>query len=147
MIFLGADHRGFELKEIIKKYFDQNSIKYIDCGTYSTELSHYPQIAKKVCETMNVNVDKAVLICGSGIGMSMVANKYKGIRAGICQSLEAVRDGKEHSDLNVLVLPGDFVDEKLAIDIINMWFNAKFLGGRYLERLKMIERIEKDNFK
>lgn len=147
MIFLGADHRGYELKEKIKKYLKNINIEYNDCGTDSEKMVNYPEIAKKVCGLMNVDKDKAILICGSGIGMSMVANKYKGVRAGICFSTESAHDGKEHSNLNVLVLPGDFIDEELAKDIINIWLNSAFLEGRYLDRLKMVEKIEKDNFK
>ena len=96
MIFLGADHRGYELKEKIKKYLDSQELEFKDFGTDSTEVTHYPLIAEKVCSSMNPTEDKAILICGSGIGMSMVANKFKGIRAGICQSIEAAKDGKEH---------------------------------------------------
>lgn len=147
MIYLGADHRGYELKEKIKKYLKNEKIEFIDCGTDSTEVVHYPEIAKNVCKRMNPESDKAILICGSGIGMSMAANKFKGIRAGTCYNIESARDGKEHSNLNVLVLPGDFSTEKTAIEIIETWLNSKFLNGRYLERIKMIEKIENENMK
>ena len=147
MIYLGSDHRGFWLKECIKKYFDTKKIEYRDCGTDSEEIAHYPIIAKSVCESMDIDSDKAILICGSGIGMSMAANKFKGVRAGICQSIEAAKDGKEHSDLNVLVLAGDFVDEETAMSIIDTWMNSKFLNGRYLDRINMIKNIENENMK
>jgi len=147
MILLGADHRGFGLKECIKDYLNSKNIEYKDFGTNSTEIAHYPEIAKCVCENMNLNSDKAILICGSGIGMAMAANKFRGIRAGMCQSVEAARDGKEHSDLNVLVLPGDFIDKDLAFEIIDTWLNSEFLNGRYLDRIEMINNIEKENMK
>ena len=147
MINLGADHRGFWLKECIKKYLDSKNIEYRDCGTDSTEIAHYPLIAKSVCEKMNMALDKAILICGSGIGMSMAANKFRGIRAGVCQSVEAAKDGKEHSNLNVLVLAGDFMDERLSIEVIETWMNSEFLNGRYLERIEMINEIERENMK
>lgn len=147
MIFLGADHRGYELKESIKKYLENRKIEYKDFGTYSTEVTHYPLIAEKVCSNMDPITDKAILICGSGIGMSMVANKFKGIRAGICQSVEAAKDGKEHSDLNTLVLAGDFTSIEDAKKIIDIWLNSKFLNGRYSERLEMIKKIEDKNMK
>lgn len=147
MIFLGADHRGYELKEKIKKYLDSKSIEYKDMGTDSIDIAHYPIIAKKVCSSMNVNEDKAILICGSGIGMSMAANKFKGIRAGICLNVESAKDGKEHSDLNVLVLAGDFMSFENSVDVVDTWLNSEFLNGRYLDRVNMIKEIEKENMK
>lgn len=147
MIFLGADHRGYELKEKIKQYLECQTIEFEDFGTNSTEVTHYPLIAEKVCSNMDPIKDKAILICGSGIGMSIVANKFRGIRAGICQSIEVAKDGKEHSDLNVLVLAGDFIPIEEATKIIDVWLNSKFLNGRYLERLEMINNIENKNMK
>ncbi len=147
MIFLGTDHRGFDLKEKIKSYFDKEHIEYIDCGTNSKEITHYPLIAKEVCTRMDRGKDRAILICSCGVGMSMAANKFKGIRAGTCFNVLAAKDGKEHSDLNVLVLPGEFVSESEAIEIINVWKNSNFLNGRYSDRLQMIEKIEEENMK
>ena len=147
MIYLGADHRGFYLKESIKNYLQSNNIDYTDCGTNSIEVVNYPQIAKNVLKQMDPKKDRAILICGSGIGMCMVANKFKGIRAGMCDSIEAAKDGKQHSDLNVLVLPGDFINNDLAFKITKIWLNSEFLDGRYKTRLEMITQIEKENFK
>lgn len=147
MIFLGADHRGYELKEKIKKYLVSKNFEVKDCGTDSKEIAHYPVIATEVCKKMDKEKDKAILICGSGIGMSMVANKFKGVRAGICTSVMAAKDGKEHSNLNVLVLPGDFISFDDAIEVVDTWLESEFLNGRYLERLNMIKEIEKENMK
>ena len=147
MIFLGADHRGYELKEKIKKYLISKNFAVKDCGTDSKEIAHYPIIATEVCKKMDKEKDKAILICGSGIGMSMVANKFKGVRAGICTSVMAAKDGKEHSNLNVLVLPGDFISFDDAIEVVDTWLESEFLNGRYLERLNMIKEIEKENMK
>lgn len=147
MIFLGADHRGYELKEKIKKYLVSKNFEVKDCGTDSKEIAHYPVIATEVCKKMDKEKDKAILICGSGIGMSMVANKFKGVRAGICTSVMAAKDGKEHSNLNVLVLPGDFISLDDAIEVVDTWLESEFLNGRYLERLNMIKEIEKENMK
>ena len=147
MIFLGADHRGYELKEKIKKYLISKNFEVKDCGTDSKEIAHYPIIAPEVCKKMDKEKDKAILICGSGIGMSMVANKFKGVRAGICTSVMAAKDGKEHSNLNVLVLPGDFISFDDAIEVVDTWLESEFLNGRYLERLNMIKEIEKENMK
>ncbi len=147
MIFLGADHRGYELKEKIKKYLISKNFEVKDCGTDSKEIAHYPIIATEVCKKMDKEKDKAILICGSGIGMSMVANKFKGVRAGICTSVMTAKDGKEHSNLNVLVLPGDFISFDDAIEVVDTWLESEFLNGRYLERLNMIKEIEKENMK
>ena len=147
MIFLGADHRGYELKEKIKKYLISKNFEVKDCGTDSKEIAHYPIIATEVCKKMDKEKDKAILICGSGIGMSMVANKFKGVRAGICTSVMAAKDGKEHSNLNVLVLPGDFISFDDALEVVDTWLESEFLNGRYLERLNMIKEIEKENMK
>ena len=147
MIFLGADRRGYELKEKIKKYLISKNFEVKDCGTDSKEIAHYPIIATEVCKKMDKEKDKAILICGSGIGMSMVANKFKGVRAGICTSVMAAKDGKEHSNLNVLVLPGDFISFDDAIEVVDTWLESEFLNGRYLERLNMIKEIEKENMK
>lgn len=147
MIFLGSDHRGFDLKEEIKKYFDNKKIDYIDCGTDSKEIAHYPLIAKKVCTSMNKEKDKAILICGSGVGMSIAANKFKGIRAGLGYNKNAVKDAKQHGNINVLVLPGDMITVEQGIDFIEDWINLDFLNGRYLDRVQMIEKIEEENMK
>lgn len=147
MIFLGSDHRGFDLKEKIKKYLESEKIDHMDCGTYSKEITHYPLIAKEICNKMDKQKDKAILICSCGIGMSMAANKFKGIRAGCCFNKLSAQDGKEHSDINVLVLPGEFVSEDEAIEIIETWQECEFLNGRYIDRLQMIKEIEKENMK
>lgn len=147
MLFLGSDHRGYELKEKIKEYLNKENIQYIDCGTNSTQIAHYPLIVKDVYNKMDIKNDTAILICGSGIGMSIVANKFKGIRAGLCYNKKAVEDAKQHGNINVLVLSGEELQIDQAVEIIQNWQNLEFLNGRYLERLKMIEEIEKENMK
>lgn len=147
MIFLGADHRGYDLKEKIKKYFDEKDIEYVDCGTNSKEITHYPLIAKKVCTSLNLEKDEAILVCGSGIGMGIVANKFKGIRAGVCLDEESAKHGKEMDHTNVLILSGDWLDIDKAISIIEVWQKSECLDGRYMDRQKMIEEIEKENMK
>ena len=145
MIFLGADHRGFDLKEKIKKYLEKENIEHTDCGVFSKDRADFPLIAKNVCSQMDKEKDTAILICGSGIGMTMAANKIKGIRAGTCFNAECAKDGKEHSNINCLVLPGDFIDIEQAKEIIHLWLNSQFLGGRYLERVQMIQELENEN--
>lgn len=145
MLFLGTDHRGFELKEKIKIFLEKEKVEYIDCGVFSKDRADFPLIAKDVCNRMNKEIDLSILICGSGIGMSMAANKIKGIRAGVCFNELGAKDGKEHSNINCLVLPGDFIDIDLSEKIIKTWLESKFLGGRYLSRIQMIEKIEEEN--
>ncbi len=147
MIFLGADHRGFDLKENIKKYFDEKKIEYVDCGTNSKEITHYPLIAKDVCKRLDLKKDKAILVCGSGIGMCIVANKFKGIRAGVCLDEESAKHGKEMDHTNVLILSGDWLDTDKAISIIETWEKSETLGGRYYDRQIMIKEIEEENMK
>ena len=145
MLFLGTDHRGFELKEKIKIFLEKEKVEYTDCGVFSKDRADFPLIAKDVCNRMNKEIDLSILICGSGIGMSMAANKIKGIRAGVCFNELGAKDGKEHSNINCLVLPGDFIDIDLSEKIIKTWLESKFLGGRYLSRIQMIEKIEEEN--
>ncbi len=147
MLFLGADHRGFELKEKLKKYFEEKNIEFKDCGTNSPEIAHYPLIAKTVCSQIDSEKDKAILICGSGIGMAIVANKFKGVRAGLCSSASSAKEAKEHNDINVLTLASDLISLEDAISIIEAWKNTEALSGRYKDRINMIEEIENENMK
>lgn len=147
MLFLGADHRGYELKEKLKNYFNDNNIEYDDCGTYSTERADYPLIVENIFSKMNIQKDKAIIICGSGIGMAMAANKFKGVRAGLCLSAEIAKEAKEHNDINVLALAADYTNLENAISIINTWTSTKALDGRYLDRRNMINEIEYRNMK
>ncbi len=148
MIFIGSDHRGYELKEEIKKYLEEKEIEYIDCGTHSKEIVHYPKIAREVSENVQKeSKNKGILICGSGVGMTIVANKFKGIRAATCIDEEMSKEAKAHSDINVLVLPADFINTSKAVAIIRAWIATEVLGGRYKERIHMISEIEKDTMK
>lgn len=147
MILIGADHRGYGLKEEIKKYFDGKNIEYKDYGAYSDEITHYPLIAKTVCSNMELGKDEAILVCGSGIGMGIAANKFKGIRAGVCLNEEAAIHAKENDHTNVLILSGDWMDTDKAISVIEAWRGSDYLNGRYDDRQKMIEEIENENMK
>lgn len=148
MIGIGSDHRGYDLKNEIKRYFDEVGIEYKDYGTNSKEITHYPIIAADVSRAVqDKEVESAILICGSGIGMSMAANKFKGIRCALCHGEEDAKSAKEHSNANIIALPADSIDTNEAIRAIRIWLGASFLNGRYLERIKMLEEIEKDNMK
>jgi len=148
MIGIGSDHRGYDLKEEIKRYFDEIGVEYKDFGTNSKEVTHYPIIATDVAKSVQNKVcDSAVLICGSGIGMSIAANKFKGIRCALCGSEDAAKSAKEHSNANIIALPADFIQTSEAIRAVRTWLGSEFLNGRYLERIKMVEEIEKENMK
>ena len=148
MIAIGADHRGYKLKEELKKFLDEKEIRYNDVGTNSDERTDFPIQASAVCkEIIDGKSNKGIIICGSGIGMSMVANKYKGIRCAMCHSENSAKEAKAHHDANVIALPADILNVSEAVKIIRAWIATDFLGGRYSERINMIEEIEKNNMK
>ena len=148
MITIGSDHGGYKLKEEIKKYLEDKKIEYKDVGTYSDERVDYPNIAKEVCKSLqNKECDFGIIICKTGYGMSIVANKFKGIRCATCYNEESARFAKLHNDINVLALGAEYISTNDAICILRMIFATEFEGGRHSERLNMIKEIEKDNMK
>ncbi|MEI3402313.1 MAG: ribose 5-phosphate isomerase B [Clostridia bacterium] len=148
MIAIGSDHGGYKLKEEIKKYLEEKEIEYIDCGTFNEENVNYPEIAKAVAlEIENKECNKGIVVCRSGIGMSIVANKFKGIRCAKCNDEEEAKFSRMHNDANMLALGADYIDTDKAIRIVRMWIATEFQGGRHEERVKMIEEIENENMK
>ncbi len=148
MIAIGSDHGGYELKEELKRYFDEKNIEYTDYGTYSEERTDYPIYAKKVAEAiLNKEADKGILICRSGFGMTVAANKYRGIRAASVYNEQSAKFAKSDDDINVLTLGADYLTTNKAICIVRNWIAEEFKGGKYEERLKMIEKIEEENMK
>ena len=148
MIAIGADHGGYKLKEEIKRYLDEKQIGYIDVGTYTEERTDYPIYAEKVAKKIQgKECDKGILLCRSGYGMTVVANKFKGIRAASVYDAESAKFAKTDDDINVITLGGDYLTVNEAICIIRNWIAAEFKGGRYQERLEMLEEIEKENMK
>ena len=148
MIALGCDHGGYQLKEEIKKYLTEKEIPYKDFGTCNTERTDYPIYAKAVAESIQKKeCDLGILICKTGLGMSIVANKFKGIRCASCFDEATAKQAKEHSNVNVLALPADYLTISKAVPIIRIWLASEFLHGRYADRLQMIEDIEKENMK
>ena len=148
MIAIGSDHGGFKLKEEIKKYLDEKQIAYNDIGCYSEESVDYPNIAKEVAlKVTNKECEYGILICRSGIGMSMVANKFKGIRCAKCNNEEEAKFSKMHNDSNVIAIGADYVSTEEAIRIIRMWIATPFEGGRHSRRVNMISEIENENMK
>ena len=148
MVAIGSDHGGYKLKEEIKKYLEEKEIEYEDCGTFSKESVDYPEIAKAVAtEIQNKQCDKGILICRSGIGMSIVANKFKGIRCAKCDNEEEAKFSRMHNDSNVLALGADYIETNEAIRVVRMWLATQFEGGRHAERIKIITEIENENMK
>ena len=148
MIAIGSDHGGYKLKEEIKKYLEEKRIEYKDLGSMSEERVDYPNIAKEVAKCVqSKECEKGILICRSGIGMSMVANKFKGIRCALCHNEYTAKYARLHNNINILAIGADDVTINEAICILRMWIATEFEGGRHEERLKIIEKIENENMK
>jgi len=140
-IALASDHAGFELKEAIKEFLTEHELT--DFGTHSTESMDYPDTGFKAAEAVSKGeCERGILICGSGLGMSIVANKVRGIRAALCNSDELARLSRQHNDANILVLQGRFISNKQAEDIIKVWFSTEFDGGRHIQRIEKIKKYE-----
>ena len=148
MIAIGSDHGGYKLKEEIKKYLEEKDIKYIDCGCMNEERVEYPNVAKEVAKLVQTKkADKGILICRSGIGMSVVANKFKGIICTPCHNEYTAKYSKLHNNSNILAIGADDVTQNEAICILRMWLATEFEGGRHQERLDIIKEIENENMK
>ena len=137
-IFIGSDHGGFKLKEALKKIFAKKII-LIDLGTDSEKSVDYPDFAKKVALKVKKEKAKGILLCGTGIGVSIAANKIKGIRAALVYDKTTARLAKQHNDANIVCLGGRTTSEKDAWQIVNIWLSGKFEKGRHLRRIKKIE--------
>ncbi len=148
MIAIGSDHGGYKLKEEIKKYLEEKEIPYKDVGCMTEESVDYPNIAKEVAkEVQSKRCENGILICRSGIGMSMVANKFKGIRCTLCHNEYTAKFAKLHNNSNILSIGADDVTVNEAICMIRVWLATQFEGGRHEQRLKIIEEIESENMK
>ena len=148
MIAIGSDHGGYKLKEEIKKYLEEKEIEYTDCGTFDEESVDYPEIAQAVSsEVQDGHAEKGIIICRSGIGMSIVANKFKGIRCAKCNDEQEAKFSRMHNNANVLALGADYMDTNKAIRMVRTWIATEFEGGRHELRLKLIEEIENENMK
>ena len=141
MIALGCDHGGFPLMQEVISYLDKQGLEYENFGTYSTESCDYPIFAKKVAQAVQEGkCDKGILICGTGIGISITANKLKGIRAALCHDCFSAKATREHNDANILAMGARVVGPGLAIDIVENFLNTPFSGEeRHVRRIQMIE--------
>ncbi len=144
-IFIGADSAGFTLKEEVKAYLIEKGYDVTDCGTDSAASCHYPIFANAVCENVKADLDGSfgILICGTGIGMSMCANKHKGIRAALCSDTFSARMTRQHNDANVLCMGARVIGSCLAMDILDQFLSNDFEGGRHATRVDMMMDIEK----
>jgi len=142
-IAIGSDHAGFELKKEIISLLNDLGIESIDFGTNGLESVDYPDIGIKVSEAVsNKKIERGILICGTGVGMSIVANKFPGVRASLCNDLFTAKMSRLHNDANILVLGGRIVGKDLAKEIVKTWINTPFEGERHCVRLNKIAKIE-----
>lgn len=147
-IAIASDHRGYKMKEEIKKYLTEKEIEYVDFGTGSEERMDYPTVAVEATKAVqSKECELGILICGTGFGMCLVANKYKGIRCTPCHNEETAKFAKMHNNANVLALGAEHLTPHDAIRILRVFLASEFAGGRHSERLKMIEQIENENMK
>ena len=138
-VSIASDHAGFAMKKKIMEYLESNDFSLIDRGPDNSDSVDYPDFAKKVCnDLVEEDADRGILICGSGQGMAMVANKYKGIRAALCVSEEMTELARAHNDANILTLGARLVDESTAISCVDKFFSTPFEGDRHIKRVNKI---------
>lgn len=141
-IIIGSDHAAFPLKEILKKFIAEQGIEIQDAGTFSQSSVNYPEYGIKVAKAVsNGEFKRGVLLCGTGLGMSMVANRFPHVRAALCNDLFSVKMSREHNDSNILVLGGRLIGEALAIELVKTWLETPFTGGRHQTRLDQFDVI------
>ena len=139
-IAIGSDHGGYEYKEQIVGHLKKKGYECVDVGTYSTDSCDYPVIARAVTTKITTGeADRGILVCGTGIGMSIVANKVKCIRAALCGDTFSARASRAHNNSNVLCLGERVIGINLAMDIVDIWLESKFEGGRHQRRVDMME--------
>lgn len=144
-IIIGSDHGGLELKESIKQSLSKDmNIDFYDVGTCSSESVDYPTFGSMVAQKVQMGeFERGILLCGTGIGMSIVANKFPKIRAALCHDIYTARMSREHNDSNILIIGGRVTGKDVAIEIVKVWLTSEFQGGRHQRRLEKIADIEK----
>lgn len=143
-IAVASDHGGFELKEYIKTFLSKDGYEIIDLGTDNEESVDYPDYAAKMANGVsNGTYARGILVCGTGIGMSIAVNKFHGVRGALCNDTFSARLSREHNDSNILILGGRVLGKGLAMDMVNVWISTKFEGGRHKARLDKIIELEK----
>lgn len=146
--YVGSDHGGYHLKELMKDYLDEMGINYTDIGAFSAEKSvDYPDIAREVCEKVYENKCMGLLICGTGIGMSIIANRRRGIRAALCLNETMAEYSKKHNNANILCMGERIIGSEVAKRILKTFIETKFEGGRHDRRLEKIEEFGSEDLK
>lgn len=141
-IIIGCDHAAYRLKETLKQAMEEMGIAVTDVGTHSDASMDYPDIGKIVAQQIaSGEHNRGILICGTGLGMSMVANKYPHVRAALCNDLFSATMSRRHNDANILVMGGRVIGDILALEILKTWLETPFEGGRHQRRLDMFDRI------
>jgi ribose 5-phosphate isomerase B len=144
MLALGCDHGGYQLKEFLKKHLEKKGIEVKDFGTYTEDSVDYPVYAEKVAKAVQSGeAEGGILCCGTGIGISLAANKFDGIRCALVRDSFSARLTKEHNNANIIALGGRVTGTELAADIVDSWMNAEFQGGRHQGRIDIISSFEK----
>ena len=145
-IAVGCDHGGFELKQAVMQFLQDNGYEYQDFGTYDTQSCDYPDVAVPVAKAVAAGeFDRGILICGTGIGIGIAANKVAGIRAALCHDTFSAHASREHNNANIIAFGARIVGTELAKDIVRAYLDAEFQGGRHQTRIDMIHEIEKRN--
>ena len=138
-IFISSDHAGYKMKELIKIYLDKKKINYFDLGPNNDSTVDYPDYAHKVAKKVKTNKNySGILVCGSGMGMNIVANRHKNIRAAQCFNLKSTKLSRLHNDANIITLGSRLLTEKNALNCVSVFLNTNFEGGRHLKRIKKI---------
>jgi len=138
-IAVASDHAGFERKQVVLKYLQKQGIEFKDFGAFSAESSDYPDFAHPLAEAVSLGeFDKGITLCGSGNGINMTANKHQGIRSAICWMPEIAKLARQHNDANVCALPARFINDDEAVEIVKIFLETEFEGGRHVNRINKI---------
>lgn len=144
-LIIGSDHAGFELKEFLKAFLRARNIEVVDWGVAEETAADYPDIGQAVAEKISrQEFARGILICGTGIGMSIVANRFPGVRAALCHDLYTARLSREHNDANLLVLGGRLLGKGLAQEILRVWLESEFQGGHHQRRIAKINTLDQE---
>jgi len=142
VIALASDHAGYDLKTKVNNFLEQIGVQTEDFGCFKTDAVDYPDYGILAARAVaKGKADRGILICGTGIGMSIVANKVRGIRAALCTSLDIAEQSRRHVNSNILVMGGKFIDHQLALKIVDVWLKTPFEGGRHLRRVNKIHQL------
>lgn len=145
-IGFGSDHAGFELKEFLRKHLEEAGYECVDYGTFSEDRVDYPDYGRIVGEKVaSKEVDKGVLVCGTGIGISLAANKVKGVRAAVCSESYSAAMAARHNNANIIAVGARVVGDEVAKLIVDTFLNSEFEGGRHADRVAKIDKIEENN--